>query len=181
MSLGTIWYGAYTSDIRKSLSSKRGPVAQLGARFHGMEEVVGSIPTRSTIFQLLADTRPFNLVSLGVTTQQALRFSWKRSSRSPTRSAIFSTTCRYPVFEFGVIWLQNAVTASVVWKKSSGALRVRSTGPLSFETMPVRSYSVLSRQGSNSRLSTASRSASILCSETSRRHESRSKHGREVN
>jgi Zn-dependent protease/CBS domain-containing protein len=25
-----------------------GPVAQLGARFHGMEEVVGSIPTRST-------------------------------------------------------------------------------------------------------------------------------------
>ena len=28
----------------------RGPVAQLGARFHGMEEVVGSIPTRSTKF-----------------------------------------------------------------------------------------------------------------------------------
>jgi hypothetical protein len=25
-------------------------VAQLGARFHGMEEVVGSIPTRSTKF-----------------------------------------------------------------------------------------------------------------------------------
>jgi hypothetical protein len=30
--------------------SNRGPVAQLGARFHGMEEVVGSIPTRSTKF-----------------------------------------------------------------------------------------------------------------------------------
>ena len=28
--------------------SQSGPVAQLGARFHGMEEVVGSIPTRST-------------------------------------------------------------------------------------------------------------------------------------
>src|ERR1022692_3640291 len=28
--------------------SDRGPVAQLGARFHGMEEVVGTIPTRST-------------------------------------------------------------------------------------------------------------------------------------
>jgi hypothetical protein len=28
-------------------------VAQLGARFHGMEEVVGSIPTRSTSFQQL--------------------------------------------------------------------------------------------------------------------------------
>jgi hypothetical protein len=27
----------------------RGPVAQLGARFHGMEEVAGSIPARSTI------------------------------------------------------------------------------------------------------------------------------------
>ena len=32
---------------------ERGPVAQLGARFHGMEEVVGSIPTRSTIFKHL--------------------------------------------------------------------------------------------------------------------------------
>jgi hypothetical protein len=30
------------------LFSSRGPVAQLGARFHGMEEVVGSNPTRST-------------------------------------------------------------------------------------------------------------------------------------
>gem|GEM_PF-4754786 len=34
---------------RLSFSLKNsGPVAQLGARFHGMEEVVGSIPTRST-------------------------------------------------------------------------------------------------------------------------------------
>jgi hypothetical protein len=32
------------------MPSKSGPVAQLGARFHGMEEVVGSIPTRSTIY-----------------------------------------------------------------------------------------------------------------------------------
>ncbi len=30
------------------LSTASGPVAQLGARFHGMEEVVGSNPTRST-------------------------------------------------------------------------------------------------------------------------------------
>ena len=29
---------------------KSGPVAQLGARFHGMEEVIGSIPIRSTNF-----------------------------------------------------------------------------------------------------------------------------------
>jgi hypothetical protein len=33
---------------RRFLVFNRGPVAQLGARFHGMEEVVGSIPTRST-------------------------------------------------------------------------------------------------------------------------------------
>ena len=30
------------------LCFNRGPVAQLGARFHGMEEVAGSIPARST-------------------------------------------------------------------------------------------------------------------------------------
>src|SRR5512141_2692560 len=36
--------------------TKCGPVAQLGARFHGMEEVVGSNPTRSTIkFQPIRD------------------------------------------------------------------------------------------------------------------------------
>jgi hypothetical protein len=37
-----------SKKIKKSLP-QCGPVAQLGARFHGMEEVVGSIPTRSTI------------------------------------------------------------------------------------------------------------------------------------
>ena len=34
-------------ENRKVLSMS-GPVAQLGARFHGMEEVIGSIPIRST-------------------------------------------------------------------------------------------------------------------------------------
>ena len=29
--------------------SAHGPLAQLGERLHGMEEVIGSIPTRSTI------------------------------------------------------------------------------------------------------------------------------------
>ena len=33
---------------RSAVPPRSGPVAQLGARFHGMEEVVGSIPTRST-------------------------------------------------------------------------------------------------------------------------------------
>jgi hypothetical protein len=32
----------------KGCPSLCGPVAQLGARFHGMEEVTGSIPVRST-------------------------------------------------------------------------------------------------------------------------------------
>ena len=32
----------------EELPANRGPVAQLGARFHGMEEVIGSIPIRST-------------------------------------------------------------------------------------------------------------------------------------
>jgi hypothetical protein len=36
--------------VSRTIFPSCGPVAQLGARFHGMEEVVGSIPTRSTIF-----------------------------------------------------------------------------------------------------------------------------------
>src|SRR5271166_1011873 len=35
-------------SVRAAFLPRSGPVAQLGARFHGMEEVVGSIPTRST-------------------------------------------------------------------------------------------------------------------------------------
>ena len=35
-------------DLLGSAFFNRGPVAQLGARFHGMEEVAGSIPARST-------------------------------------------------------------------------------------------------------------------------------------
>ena len=54
-----------SENQRRAIALPSGPVAQLGARFHGMEEVVGSIPTRSTIF---------------------------------------SSTCRYPVFQFGSIW-----------------------------------------------------------------------------
>jgi hypothetical protein len=35
-------------DNKRVATATRGPVAQLGARFHGMEEVIGSIPIRST-------------------------------------------------------------------------------------------------------------------------------------
>jgi hypothetical protein len=39
--------GLWSARIDRVLP-KSGPVAQLGARFHGMEEVIGSIPIRST-------------------------------------------------------------------------------------------------------------------------------------
>ena len=38
---------------------KSGPVAQLGARFHGMEEVIGSIPIRSTNYFKHLEGPPF--------------------------------------------------------------------------------------------------------------------------
>ena len=43
----TLTNAAGSSKIERVLP-KSGPVAQLGARFHGMEEVIGSIPIRST-------------------------------------------------------------------------------------------------------------------------------------
>ena len=39
---------AIAETIEKLHPTACGPVAQLGARFHGMEEVIGSIPIRST-------------------------------------------------------------------------------------------------------------------------------------
>src|SRR5579884_333850 len=51
------WGKIAESEERASRFGQRGPVAQLGARFHGMEEVVGSIPTRSTTICLL-DPQP---------------------------------------------------------------------------------------------------------------------------
>jgi hypothetical protein len=54
--LDTEGYDKFPVTLTKALRSARieevlpksGPVAQLGARFHGMEEVIGSIPIRST-------------------------------------------------------------------------------------------------------------------------------------
>jgi hypothetical protein len=45
-------------DNREVVSRLRGPVAQLGARFHGMEEVIGSIPIRSTKESITHRTAP---------------------------------------------------------------------------------------------------------------------------
>src|SRR6202021_2068762 len=44
---GTLTNDLWSARIEGVLP-KSGPVAQLGARFHGMEEVIGSIPIRST-------------------------------------------------------------------------------------------------------------------------------------
>ncbi len=41
-------YSPFDSQADVPQNGGSGPVAQLGARFHGMEEVIGSIPIRST-------------------------------------------------------------------------------------------------------------------------------------
>ena len=46
--------GSLSARIDRVLPES-GPVAQLGARFHGMEEVIGSIPIRSTKFLFTTD------------------------------------------------------------------------------------------------------------------------------
>ena len=60
-------YASPLGENEKALPFSSGPVAQLGARFHGMEEVVGSIPTRSTKysakFPLAASFRTPQLVT----------------------------------------------------------------------------------------------------------------------
>ncbi len=47
-SLPNLTNSAAAETIEKLHPTACGPVAQLGARFHGMEEVIGSIPIRST-------------------------------------------------------------------------------------------------------------------------------------
>ena len=52
-----------TNELRSArierVLPESGPVAQLGARFHGMEEVIGSIPIRSTkSFQAFSRSPP---------------------------------------------------------------------------------------------------------------------------
>jgi hypothetical protein len=76
----------------------RGPVAQLGARFHGMEEVVGSIPTRSTNSQSLTNFPTNRLVAFGSKFpkhfQSAVRRGNSFGGSSPLeRAAPTSPTC----------------------------------------------------------------------------------------
>jgi hypothetical protein len=50
---------ASTGENKKVATPRCGPVAQLGARFHGMEEVIGSIPIRSTNYINNLEAPPF--------------------------------------------------------------------------------------------------------------------------
>jgi hypothetical protein len=65
-------------------SYQRGPVAQLGARFHGMEEVVGSIPTRSTNFNKSNPIRAEKVWFAGseklIFVRAALQPAWHRTA-----------------------------------------------------------------------------------------------------
>jgi hypothetical protein len=52
------------SLFKKAAFFERGPAAQLGARFRGMEEVIGSIPTRSTNYtNALREPLPISLAA----------------------------------------------------------------------------------------------------------------------
>ena len=62
----------------------RGPVAQLGARFHGMEEVAGSIPARSTKSPALC--LPFTFCKAKATIGSTLVVLKTQSSAWPSTS-----------------------------------------------------------------------------------------------
>jgi hypothetical protein len=79
---------------RSAVLPRSGPVAQLGARFHGMEEVVGSIPTRSTIHnQLLTaiSSSPFTVV---VPMFVPMALQHLRNTMSEARRSSESLGCR---------------------------------------------------------------------------------------
>ena len=60
---------------------RRGPVAQLGARFHGMEEVKGSNPFRST--NLIAGSQERSAGSISVLAQNQLIAGSVKRKRPP--------------------------------------------------------------------------------------------------
>jgi hypothetical protein len=59
----------FDAAAQLSENENSGPVAQLGARFHGMEEVVGSIPTRSTKFSTAGRYPAFQFGSIWCVTR----------------------------------------------------------------------------------------------------------------
>lgn len=101
-------------------SQQRGPVAQLGARFHGMEEVIGSIPIRSTKESSLAIGQfrtEFRTSRKGVPKRGALP-CWGTASTSSypgTQPAVHNKGCR-------------ASSASAPRKRSTASRRPRVKG-----------------------------------------------------
>jgi hypothetical protein len=91
-----------SQSARIEESSLCGPVAQLGARFHGMEEVVGSIPTRSTIFtrlesitsRALLESYKNHTTDLTVVIENALCLHASLPARRHTD--IYHRRCRHP-------------------------------------------------------------------------------------
>ena len=65
-------------------SNPCGPVAQLGARFNGIEEVAGSTPARSTIFFQTGwhwlDIAPLPITAVTPIAASAIADSWKTCS-----------------------------------------------------------------------------------------------------
>ena len=75
MAIDTLYHGVFEEPFL-SKSKQSGPVAQLGARFHGMEEVVGSIPTRSTIKSTTYGTTSKRLAGNWPEISRSLRGFW---------------------------------------------------------------------------------------------------------
>jgi hypothetical protein len=73
------WRAAFDHEATAALEScvrcvpTDGPVAQLGARLNGIQEVTGSIPVRSTILPSSLDDLARCLCTLG---QRKLRWDW---------------------------------------------------------------------------------------------------------
>ena len=86
-------------ENKGSSPPRSGPVAQLGARFHGMEEVVGSIPTRSTNFcDVLEDLHRRRaeftwLANLAYARPRRRAQRLKSAQRSPLRALLPSAKC----------------------------------------------------------------------------------------
>ena len=92
-----------------------------------MEEVVGSIPTRSTNFNYLQTLRISVWWHLASNHHKPFRFHGRGRRGSPTRLTIFSTICRYPAFQFGVNLASQRCDCFRCLEEVVGAIQIRST------------------------------------------------------
>ncbi len=114
----------------------RGPVAQLGARFHGMEEVVGSIPTRSTI--ILASSR--NLQPQPKRSQhQVFVESHRRGQAAECYASKMRGRLIIPAgLFFLVCWFSLSVppASAANWTVHAQPVRLINGGPVLFQVKP---------------------------------------------